>query len=247
MSGNTPQEQFASAVASAISSVHHLYREVDRLISGLYDRLAEEPDSLIRVTGTIAKGQRDQTRLVIRNEFGALFSPTVIGEEESEDEEEELDEPGDETEDDDGVKGRKRVPAELAANEPLFAVRIAMYDPQKAENFEPQIQYAVMSEWTVGKGAWDPEQQFLLRSRSVLRRIPKALGSNVGSAKGVRIVTQAPVKNVGRAKKGNERRLSCRLPAGVEMVALYTLDTAEALDLLVRRMKAMWNEVVKEA
>ena len=246
MSSNTPQEQFASAVASAISSVHHLYREVDRLMSGLYDRLAEEPDSLIRVTGTIAKGQRDQTRMVIRNEFGALFSPTVIGEDASEDEEEELDEPGDETEDEDGVKSRKRVPAELAANEPLLAVRIAMYDPQKRESFEPQIQFAVMSEWTVGKGAWDPEQQFLLRSRSVLRRIPKALGSNLGAAKGMRIVTQAPVKNVGKAKKGNERRLGCCLPLGIETVALYTLDTAEALDLLVQRMKSMWNEAIKE-
>ena len=46
MSSTITPEQFASAVAAAISSVRHLYSEVDRLVIGLRERLADEPDSL---------------------------------------------------------------------------------------------------------------------------------------------------------------------------------------------------------
>ena len=245
MSNTVTREQFASAVASAISSVHHLYREVDRLMSGLRDRLADEPDSLSPVSLTFAKAGRDQTRLMVRNEYSALFAPTVSDDEGGDEDEEEFDEEGDEAEDEDmGLKKSKRVPAEIAANIPLLAVRIVMYDPQKPDSLEPQIQYAAMSEWTVGKGQWSPGQRFQLR-RTMLRRIPKALASGLALAKGARLTTKAAVKSAG-AKKGDDRRLACRLPTGVETVALYTLDTADGLDHLVQSMKAMWNEAVKK-
>src|ERR1017187_1299467 len=103
MSGTITQEQFASAVASAISSVHHLYREVDRLMSGLREGLAEEPEPLAPFIG-FAKACRNQTRLVIRNEYGALFVPIAsnveIGDE---DDEEGSDDEGDDTEEEDVV------------------------------------------------------------------------------------------------------------------------------------------------
>jgi hypothetical protein len=246
MSSTITREQFASAVASAISSVHHLYREVDRLMSGLRDRLADEPDSLSPVSLTFAKAGRDQTRVIVRNEYSALFAPTVSDDEGGDEDEEEFDEEGDETEDEDtGVKKSKRAPAEIAANVPLLAVRIVMYDPQKRDSLEPQIQYAAMSEWTVGKGPCTPEQRFQLR-RNMLRRIPKALASGVSLTKGARLITKARVKSAGGAKKGEDRLLGCRLPTGIETVALYTLDTAEGLDHLVQHMKTMWNESVKK-
>jgi len=244
MSSSVTREQFASAVASAISSVHHLYREVDRLMSGLRDRLADEPASLSPVSLTFAKAGRDQTRIVVRNEYSALFAPTVSDDEDGDEDEEEFDEERDETEDEDiGLKKGKRSPATIAASVPLLAVRIVMYDPLKRDALEPQIQYAVMSEWTVGKEPWNPEHQFQLR-RNMLRRIPRALSSGLSLTKGARITTTALVKIPGSTKKGGERRLGCQLPNGMETNALYTLDAAEGLDHLVQSMKAMWNAAI---
>jgi hypothetical protein len=47
----------------------------------------------------------------------------------------------DEAEDEDASpRKRKRAPAEIPANEPLFPVQVLMYDPQKQESVEPQLQ-----------------------------------------------------------------------------------------------------------
>jgi hypothetical protein len=244
MNSTVTREQFASAVSSAISSIHHLYREVDRLVSGLREHLAEEPNSLTMISGTFSKGSRDQARLIVRNEYGALFGPAISDDEASDEDEEEIDEEGDEAEDEDGSAKRKRTPAQIAADEPLLGVRVVMYDPQKRDSFEPQIQYAIMAEWTAGKKPYDADQRFVLR-RSMLRRVPKALGATNLTAN-MRLSTKAAVKIAG-AKKTDERQLSCRLPAGVRTVALYTLDSAEALDRLAQSIKAMWDKAVKEA
>jgi hypothetical protein len=244
MSDPTKRQEFAAAVASAISSIHHLYREVDRLMSGLREHLAEEPDPLSFVGGTFAKAGRDQTRLTIRNDYGALFGPAIADEVDEEDEE--FEDEGEEVEDENAkAKNKKRPPVELAANEPRLAVRILMYDPKKREGFEPHIQYAAMSEWAVGKKPWSPDQQFVLR-RTMLRRIPKALGSGMGLTAGARVTTKAAVKGGAGTKKTDERQLTCCLPMGVETVALFTLDTAEALERLTQQMKVMWNRALKE-
>jgi hypothetical protein len=184
---------------------------------------------------------------VIRNEYGVLFAPIAsnveIGDE---DDEEESDDEGDDTEEEDVVaKSPRRPPIEIAANVSLFAVRIAMYDLRKQDSFEPQIQYAAMSKWTVGKGDYIPDLRFVI-PRNMLRRIPKVLVSSASFSKDSRLITRAAVKSAGGARKSGDRRLGCCLPTGVETVPLYTLDTAEALDHLVQRMKAMWIETVKE-
>ena len=49
---DTTREEFSSAVAAAISSVHHLYREVARLIAELREALSEEPGALTPVRGS---------------------------------------------------------------------------------------------------------------------------------------------------------------------------------------------------
>jgi hypothetical protein len=144
------REQFASAVEAAISSVHHLFREVDRLIVGLRESLAEEPNPLTLVRGTLGKSGRDPTRLVMRNEYGALFAPVAADEEVDEDEED----VEEETEDEDGAQGHhKSSPVEIAADQPLLGILVALYDPHKQNAFEPQVKYAVMNAWTVGSGA----------------------------------------------------------------------------------------------
>jgi len=235
------RDEFASAVAAAISSVQHLYREVDHLIVGLRDMLAEEPNSLIPVRGTLGKSGRSQSRLVIRNEYGALFAPAIIDEddEDAEEEDEELDDTAEDADDDIETARRKRPPAEIGADQALLALRIAMYDPQKPDSFEPQIQYAVMSQWVIGKNAWAPDQRFVL-ARYMLRRVPRALSMSAGIPRGGRLITSAKVKRAVGGKKSDDRRLGCMLPAGVEAFPLYSLDSATALRQLAERMKTMW-------
>jgi hypothetical protein len=184
----------------AISSVQHLYREVDRLIVGLRDALAEEPNPLVPVRGTLGKGVRDQTRFVVRNEYGSLFGPRVADEEDVEEDDETEEETEDAEDDETGGAARKRSPAEMAADQPLLAIRIAMYDPHKRETFEPKIEYAVMSDWAVGNAVSTPGERFVL-ARSMLRRIPKALAASSDVAKGGRLPTRAAVKRVVGAKK----------------------------------------------
>ena len=63
---NITHEEFASAVAATILSVHHLYREVARLIEGLRNALGEEPGALIPVRGsTFGKSGLNPTRVVV--------------------------------------------------------------------------------------------------------------------------------------------------------------------------------------
>jgi len=246
MSSTVTREQFASAVSSAISSIHHLYREVGRLMSGLREHLAEGPESLIYVSGSFTKVRKDQTLLIIRNEYVALFGPKSDGDQEDEDEDEgEFEEEGDEPEDEPIRVSRKRKPAMVSADQPLLAVRIVMFDPQRREVHEPQIQFAVMNEWTVGKEPWKPERKFVLQ-RYMLRRVPRVLGTSADSPKKARIKTKAAVKSIVGAKKIGERQLGCCLPEGVVTVPLYSLDTAEELERLSQRMKAMVKKAMKE-
>ena len=93
------REEFASAVAATISSVHHLYREVARLIEGLRDALSEEPGALIPVRGSaIGKSRLNPTGFVVRDAYGVLFKSVVSDEEvdAAEDDDEESDADSDE-------------------------------------------------------------------------------------------------------------------------------------------------------
>jgi len=245
MTNSITREEFASAVAATISSIHHLYREVDRLITGISDRLLEEPDPLKLYGGAFRKAGRDQTRRMIRDEYSALFVPAMGNDEDGDDEEDEEEEPeeGDEAEEEDLITKKKRTPPQIRGDESLLAVRIVMYDAQKRELLEPQIQYAVMNLWTVGNKAWDPKDVYVLRW-GVLRKIPKALNAP-NLVEGSPLKTKAAVKSIPGVKKADGRQLSCVLPKGVGTLPLYNLDTAEALDKLCQDMKLMWQAAVK--
>ncbi|WP_348263275.1 hypothetical protein P8935_01660 [Telmatobacter sp. DSM 110680] len=239
MSNTITREEFASAVASTIASTHHLYREVDRLITGLRDRLAEEPNSLAFLAGVFGKAGRDQTRRIIRNEYGALFSPAIGEDDEGDEDEDEIEDEGDEPEEELDHKPLKGIPAQIGANQPLLAVRIVMYDPQMRDSFEPQVQYAVMNHWTVANKSWDAKEVFIVR-KSLLKRIPRALGGS-NLTRGSKLTTKATVKSNVGAKRTDGRQLCCVLPAGVETFPLYNLDTPEALEHLGAKMKLMWS------
>lgn len=239
MTAVTP-EQFAESVAAAIAGVQHLYRELDRLLVGLRDGLAEEPQSLAPVRGATVKSSKDQGRLVIRNEYGLLFEARPLDEEDlDDDEEEEGDDDADDAEEEESPEGKsKKKPIELSADQPLLAIRVAMFDPTKREAVQPKIEFAVMSDWAVGGVGPVDGQAYQLRS-SMLRKIPRALSLAGTVGNNGRLQTAAMVKG-GKGKKGIARRLSCRLPAGAASEPLYSLQSADDLDRLVKRIKEMW-------
>lgn len=231
------REEFASAVATTLSSVHHLYREIHRLIGALRDGLAESPDPLVFFGGTAARSGRDQGRLVVRNDYTLLFKP-VDESEEIEDEEEEAD---DSDEDVDSAPRRRRHPALINSTDVLLAVGISVYDPRGAGSFEPHLSYAALSEWSVGNRPSAKSGTFVV-NRYMLRRIPKAV-MTAGLQPGIRVQTTASVRS-GNGRGGSaDRRLSAVLPAGVEVVPLFELDDAQALDKVVQNAKEMWRRV----
>ena len=114
-----------------------------------------------------------------------------------------------------------------------------MYDARKGPAFEPVVDYAVMTDWALGNGPSQPTERFLI-DPAMLRRLPKTLGVHAGANKGARIATRTTAKHASGAKKA-ERRLSCLLPAGIETVPLYSLDSREALEQLAVRARGMWT------
>lgn len=239
MSNTITREEFASAVASAISSIHHLYREVDRLITGLRERLVEEADPLSFLVGVFSKAGPSQTRRIIRNEYGALFAPISGEDDDGDEDEDEVEDEGDEPEEELNHKPRKGTPAQIGAKQALLAVRIVLVDPEKRDSFEPQIQYAVMNHWSVGNKPWDSKDVFEVR-KSVLKRVPRALVAS-DLTKGSKVTTKATVNSPMGVKRADGRQLCCLLPVGVETTPLYDLDSADALDKLAESMKLMWN------
>jgi hypothetical protein len=236
-------DQFRSAVAAAISGVEHLYREVDLLVARLREHLAEEPEPLTLKRGTLGKsGKEDSKRVVVRYEYGALFEPAVEDDEDTDEDED--------AEDDDARDGSQVQNArgkskrhEIVAGQPLLAVRIGMYDPRKRANFDPQIQFAVLSDWTLGESPSQPEERFTLQSY-MLKRVSRALADRVGIPKGTRIRTTAAARRGTGRQSGEDRKLSCSVPAGVEAATLYSINTGEALEKLAERMKDMWASVI---
>lgn len=239
--GDMSREEFASAVNAVTSSVDHLYREVDRLVRALQTGLEEPPVSLAPVPGgKSGKSSRSKgkVRLVIRSEYGLLLGPSNADDEEDEDD------LGDEDEEDGVSSGsQKSVLSEIADDQPLLAVRVAVFDPDGLESFEPKIQYAVMSDWALGDASTDRVGQRFELVRYMVQRIPRALKK--GAEEGKRLQTSAGVKRVaGGSKRSKERQLSCLLPLGVTTVPLFTLNSAEELDSLVEDIKEMWDKAV---
>ena len=237
------QEQFRAAVVDGISGLEHLYREVAHLVACLRQALAQEPEPLALKPGTFGKsGRKEGSHFLVRYDYGLLFEPAVEDDDETEDDDD--GDEDDETEESPKAAGKKKgspAPHQLIASQPLLAVRIAMYDPRRREAFEPQIEFAVMTEWVLGVLSAPPDDRFMLKS-SMLKRVARALAERVGVEKGTRIHTTATVHRPGGGQKG-KLRLSCSLPAGVEAASLYSIDSDEALERFAERMKGMWTAV----
>ena len=237
------REQFRAAVAGGIFGLEHLYREVAHLVARLREALAQEPEPLALNRGTFGKSGKEGFSFVVRYDYSLLFEPAVEDDDDSEDEEE--GDEDDETEKSPSAAGKKRGNRrlhQLIASQPLLAVRIAMYDPRRREAFEPQIEFAVMTDWVLGDPPARPDDRFMLEP-SMLKRVARALAERVGVEKGTRIRTTATARRTGGGQKG-KLRLSCSLPAGVEAGSLYSIDSDEALERVAERMKGMWTSVI---
>jgi hypothetical protein len=88
-----------------------------------------------------------------------------------------------------------------------------------------------------------PDDRFTLQS-CMLKRVSRSLTDRVGIAKVARIRTTAAARRSSGPQKGEDRRLSCSLPAGVETVSLYSIGSADALEKVADRMKQMWSSVI---
>jgi hypothetical protein len=236
------RQQFASAVSATLSSVHHLYREIHRLISGLKEQLGETPDPLTLFGGTVARSGRDQGRLVVRNEYALLFKPSGDEEEEDPDDEDEEADDGDEIES--PSPRRRRAPATVVTSDVFLGVVLSIYDPRGPESFEPVLSYGVMSSWSVGGKALAPTSSLIL-ARYMLRRIPRAI-VQPGLRPGDRVQTTATVKSAEGLKKVADRRLSCKLPLGVKAIPLVEMEDAASLQAAVDTMKEMYRSLRKE-
>jgi len=233
------REQFATAVAEALSSVQHLHREVHHLMARLRDVLGQGSARLNTVTGTMPGISRDDTRMVLRHEYGLLLAPADSDEAGSEDEGEDALEETPEEEDVPRPGRRRTPPIEIEASRRLLAIRVAIHDPQSAEAFEPHVAYAVVGDWSVGGTAVGDGGRFLV-ARRMLRRIPRLLSTRTLSV-GDRVMTSARVKSVGMSKSGRDRQLGLRLRSAVERQPLYGFDTIESLDQLAEKMKTVWS------
>ena len=205
------------------------------MVARLREALAKEPEPLALKRGTLGKSGKEGSHFVVRYDYGLLFEPAVEDDEDSED---------DETEESPKAAGKKKGTRglhQLIASQPVLAVRIAMYDPRRREEFEPQIQFAVMTDWVLGDLPARPDARFMLKS-SMLKRVARALAERVGVEKGTRIRTTATARRTDGGQKG-KLRLSCLLPEGVEAASLYSIDSDEALERFAERMKGMWTSV----
>ncbi len=240
--------QFAEAVRAAISGVEHLYQEVDLLLARLRENLAREPEPL-RLKGSLAKASRaDSRRVIVRYEFLALFeaAPDDAQADDFDADDDDDEDEGDSI-DDDRSSPKKRAARrnlEVAANQPLLAVRLAMFDPRRGDDFEPQVQFAVMNGWSVGGDSSLVDDRFAIPNTYMLRRVARELADRVGVPAGTRIQTKATARRL-RKVRGDGKRLSCVLSHGVEIVPLCSINSAQALDDMAQRMKSAWLAVVE--
>ncbi|MCC6909121.1 MAG: hypothetical protein IT430_14355 [Phycisphaerales bacterium] len=227
------REEFAVAVHSTISSVHHLYKEVGRLYVALRDALQAEPVPFVAIGGFPAKVSRDGSRTIARSFFGQLFEPSLIDDLSQEDEEMEDDEEEEIDEESTPKKGGK-TPVQLSGR--LLAVKLKLHDP-KREKFEPHLQYAVIGDWTVGP-KHDPIRADDWLARYMLRRIIAAFDLDRPDQP---TVTRAVVKKSRSRQKAVDRRVSFRVLKSGAPVPLFDLSSLESIDRVAQRIQGIWS------
>ncbi|MBK7403878.1 MAG: hypothetical protein IPJ41_04390 [Phycisphaerales bacterium] len=227
------REEFRAAVAATIGSVHQFYREISRLDTTLRESLQAEPDPLVAIGGLAARAAKDTERTNVRNWFGQLFEPSLEEDEVVEDDTDVEDE------EEDGQRKRKSQPILLDSDRHMLIVKLKLFDPRAAEAPEPELQYAVVGDWSCGPAnPKAPAGQQLELARYMLRRVVRAFDAS-SHTKGQRVTTKAMVKS----KKGTrsiDRQVSFRVLSEAKRVPLYDLDSSAALDTVGTSIREHW-------
>lgn len=236
-SNTISRDEFRDAVAATIASVHHFYREVGRLYASLRDTLQAEPNPLVAVGGLAARASRTGERANVRNWFGELFEPSL-------DDGDPTDEEFDADDEDEEAPKKKGAPVVLDSSRSLLVVKLKLYDPSAKAASEPELQYAVIGDWSRGmiqaKSGQDPPLEMVAH---MLRRVVRAFEAST-QQKGQRVTTKAMVK----AKKGAksvDRQVSYRVLTDPQSIALFELDSSGALDRVGREIQDHWAATVK--
>jgi len=235
---NEPATQFASAVASTIQGVAHLYRELDHLNQSLLQSLAAAPDPLRFLIGTpLEPSNRDELDRHIRDQYHFLLEPgEPVGEE--------LDgaaDGGDDDDDNGGENGRRMThKATIDPATPYLAVSVILHDPVRPVQ-EPHIRYLVLRDCAVGAGAKAPPQRDtpIVIARHLAVRALRKLDLAGEHDPQRRILTAA--KAQGRGGRHAESLISVRVPLPPKTKPLFELEGIESIDRLAQDMKAHWR------
>ena len=178
MSEAMTEVEFRHAVAVAIKGVLNVYREADALLRELAAALeATEPRFAVvakRVVPGVSRKSPDARYL--RCYLSAVLAPSNTDAEVIGDAGDEEDEDGEEDE------GEER-PAKVVVvptNGSLIVARVAIYDPDHAEGFEPNLRVTVLGNCRAATKGVAADAAFRVR-RNLFRRIVRAAdGASVG-------------------------------------------------------------------
>lgn len=226
------RDEFRDAAAATIASVHHFYREVGRLYSSLRDTLQAEPNPLVAIGGLAARASRTGERTNVRNWYGELFETNLDDGEAGDDE-------FDTDEDDEESPKKKGAPVILDSLRSLLVVKLKLYDPTAGPAAEPELQYAVIGDWSRGTAQPASGQgQQLVMAAHMLRRIVRAFEASAQEM-GQRVTTKAMVK-AKQGTKAVDKQVSYRVLTRPQRVALFELDSSDALDRVGREIQNHW-------
>jgi len=226
------REQFAEAVNAAMKTVKHLQRELAKLYESLRDELGAGDDplrELVSPTGLRVRAHGDNKRPGLSAEYGCL----LVSHNSTDAEDENDSEVDDESE----ASDSKAVV--FAASEPVLAMRIVLTNDNDSDSdpFEPQIVFAILGNWGVGKSDVKSQADEVLQLRRYMaRRIPRILTPGDEAAK--RLRTAAAV--IGRRK--GDRRLTCTLRTAVQSVPIFELDDLSAVERFAGDVKSLWSQ-----
>jgi len=216
---------FAAAVHAAVEGVRHLYRELNRLNLALVEALEAEPSSLSSLLGR-GKAEKEG-RTTVRDWYGQLFRSADL---EDEDLAEDDDDAEDDAEDDSTKDG---VLVTLDPDQPLLGVKLIVYDAPRGAEFQPQIAYAVLRDWGIGKAGQKIDAPFEVK-RAMLKKLPRSIDTG-GEPK--RIVSAV---RVGKGGKKGDRRLSFKVAGAVQSKPLFDLSGPDSVLSLAAAMKEHW-------
>jgi hypothetical protein len=163
--------EFRQAVAAAVRGVLNVYREADALLRELAEAFAATEASFGVVAKRITPGvsRRSPDARYLRSYLATVLAPRTADAEVLGDAGDDDDEDGEE---DEGEERPTKVVI-VPTGGSLVVTRVAIYDPDQAEGFEPNLRVTVLSNCRAASQDVAADAAFRVR-RSLFRRIVRA-------------------------------------------------------------------------